>query len=175
VEKQATWRDAQVPSTQDSPAAQAVAHAPQWKRSRSRWTQAPPQSVSPAPQVAEQVAGPAAAEQTVPWQARAQEPQWPGSEARSTHVAPQAESPGAQSQAPRWQVARASQALPQAPQLAASTAGSTQAPAQSTSPAGQVTSFWQAVRAAAEERAAARRSERVMESLRWVEWSRRGG
>jgi len=115
--------------------------------------------------VAEQMAGPPAAEQTVAKQAMPQEPQCPGSEARSTQAPPQSERPGAQSQAPRRQVERVSQVTPQAPQLAGSSAGSTHWSAQRTSPTGQVTSFWQPERAKRAARAAAARSERVMEFL----------
>ena len=91
----------------------------------------------------------------------------PGRQARPT--APQlARSVSRATQTPALQLAPPAQGVPQAPQLAASTDGSTQAPLQTSSPAGQVISFWQAERAVRVTSRRASWSERLMAFLRWV-------
>ena len=122
----AAW---QVPAEQDCPVAQALVQEPQWAGSVWRSTQVVPHRVKPAAQVCwhapdEQI-WPAA-------QAFVQEPQCFGSLATSvqTVVDPSAQISrgGLQTQADCVQTSPAMQTFPQAPQLEALTAVSTQVP-----------------------------------------------
>ena len=77
-------------------------------------------------------------------------------------------------QAPPQSVSPAPQSWPQAPQLAASTAVSKQAPPQIDSPAGQVISLAQPETRVIAASAAARSNERFMGFLDWGECPRGG-